>query len=130
MIEQRKRNRGQGGFTLIELLVVIAIMAILAGVAIFAVGNLNESADKSACLTEKDTINTAIQAFKADQGAYPATDHTLYTDHVDATATPPINYKKLLDKDPKYFDIGTADATNWAKSSTQVNPVKKTGAPC
>jgi prepilin-type N-terminal cleavage/methylation domain-containing protein len=129
MIEQRKRNRGQGGFTLIELLVVIAILAILAGVAIFAVGGLNESADKSACLTEKDTINTAIQAFKADQGVYPANDYTLYTDYT-AVGPPPINYKKLLDKDPKYFDIGTADATNWAKSSTQVNPVKKTGAPC
>ena len=112
MIEQRKRNRGQGGFTLIELLVVIAILAILAGVAIFAVGGLNESADKSACLTEKDTINTAIQAFKADQGAYPLNDLTLYTDNT------PTAYKKLIDKDPKYFKIGVAGP--WGTNPTQV----------
>ena len=38
-ISERMELRGQqGGFTLIELLVVIAILAILAGVAVFAVG--------------------------------------------------------------------------------------------
>lgn len=68
MIEQRKRNRGQGGFTLIELLVVIAILAVLAGIAVFAVGNLTEGADESACKTEKDTLNTAVQAAIAKNG--------------------------------------------------------------
>ena len=65
MIERRKRNMGQGGFTLIELLVVVAILAILAGVAVFAVGNLTADADKNACLVEKDTVKTAIAAAKA-----------------------------------------------------------------
>jgi prepilin-type N-terminal cleavage/methylation domain-containing protein len=69
MIEQRKRNRGQGGFTLIELLVVIAILAILAGVAVFAVNGLTTDADKNACELEKDVIKTAQQAALAADGA-------------------------------------------------------------
>jgi prepilin-type N-terminal cleavage/methylation domain-containing protein len=65
MIEQRKRNRGQGGFTLIELLVVIAILAVLAGVAVFAVNGLGDDAGESACKIEEDTIRTAVEAAKA-----------------------------------------------------------------
>lgn len=64
-IDKRKRNMGQGGFTLIELLVVVAILAILAGVAVFAVGNLTDDADKNACKVEKDTVKTAIAAADA-----------------------------------------------------------------
>lgn len=58
MIEKRKAMAGQGGFT-IELLVVVAILAILAGVAVFAVSNLTADADNNACKVEKDTIKTA-----------------------------------------------------------------------
>jgi prepilin-type N-terminal cleavage/methylation domain-containing protein len=76
MIEQRKRNRGQGGFTLIELLVVIAILAILAGVAVFAVGNLTGDAGQAACKTEYDTVQTAIAAAKAS--AAPADTWTAF----------------------------------------------------
>lgn len=65
MIEQRKRMRGQGGFTLIELLVVIAILAILGGVAVFAVGNLTQGADTNACKVERSTFVTANAAAKA-----------------------------------------------------------------
>ena len=65
MIEKRKQAMGQGGFTLIELLVVIAILAILGGVAVFAVGNLTENADESACKVEKSTFVTANAAAKA-----------------------------------------------------------------
>jgi type IV pilus assembly protein PilA len=65
MIEKRKQARGQGGFTLIELLVVIAILAVLAGVAVFAVGNLTDGADENACKVEKSTFLTANAAAEA-----------------------------------------------------------------
>ncbi len=39
-----KRAQGQGGFTLIELLVVIAILAVLAGVVVFAVDGITDTA--------------------------------------------------------------------------------------
>ncbi len=72
-LKSRARMRGQGGFTLIELLIVIAILGILAGVVVYAVGGSTESAKKNACTTERDTIDTALEAYKADAttGAYP-----------------------------------------------------------
>ena len=65
MIQKRQQMRGQSGFTLIELLVAIAILGILAGVAVFAVGNLTDSADTAACQTEQSTIETAFAAAEA-----------------------------------------------------------------
>jgi prepilin-type N-terminal cleavage/methylation domain-containing protein len=73
MIQKRQQMRGQSGFTLIELLVAIAILGVLAGVAVFAVGNLTEKSKTTACTTEKKTVETAIDAAKADLGLYPAT---------------------------------------------------------
>jgi prepilin-type N-terminal cleavage/methylation domain-containing protein len=74
MIEERRRNRGQGGFTLIELLVVIAILAILAGVAVFAVNGLTDNADENACSLEKETFIVANQAAIA-AGSPNVSDH-------------------------------------------------------
>jgi general secretion pathway protein G len=70
--EKRRRMAGQQGFTLIELLIVIAILGILAAVVVFAVGNVTENAEDSACEIEIRSIKTAIQAVRADTGAYPA----------------------------------------------------------
>ncbi len=62
MIQKRQQMRGQSGFTLIELLVAIAILGILAGVAVFAVGNLTGQSKIAACDTEAATIKTAAAA--------------------------------------------------------------------
>jgi general secretion pathway protein G len=70
-IEQRKQMRGQGGFTLIELLVVIAILGVLAGVVVFAVGGISNNSQESACKTERRIVETAFEAYRADNQVYP-----------------------------------------------------------
>lgn len=62
MIKNRMAQRGQAGFTLIELLVVVAILAILTGIAVVGIGKMRENANKSACASDKDTIETAAMA--------------------------------------------------------------------
>ena len=55
----------QKGFTLVELLVVIVILGILAAVVVFAIGGTQTQAKVSACQAEKATVETAYEAFKA-----------------------------------------------------------------
>ena len=72
-----QKNLIEQGFTLIELLVVIAILGILAAVVVFSVQGITNRGDQNACKAEVATVNTAIQAFYAEQtpGSYPtATD--------------------------------------------------------
>jgi prepilin-type N-terminal cleavage/methylation domain-containing protein len=93
MIEKRMQMRGQGGFTLIELLVAVAILAILAGVAVFAVGTLRDDANTSACKTERQTIKTANEAANATN---------LTTD----------TYADFIEGTPKYFDVTSGGSDN------------------
>lgn len=66
MIEKRKAMAGQGGFTLIELLVVVAILAVLAGAAIIGIGAMRENAQATACKSDRDTVETAAEAYDID----------------------------------------------------------------
>jgi prepilin-type N-terminal cleavage/methylation domain-containing protein len=59
------------GFTLVELLIVIVILGILAGIVVFAVGNLTTNAKNTGCAAEKTTISDALETYKADAGVYP-----------------------------------------------------------
>jgi prepilin-type N-terminal cleavage/methylation domain-containing protein len=112
MIEQRKRNGGQGGFTLIELLVVIAILAILAGVAVFAVGNLTTDADVNACKLEEDTFDNAVEAYKAQNAVYPTGDaEWIQSAGADADTAG-------LKDTPKYFSIEYAVPVDSAVAPT------------
>jgi len=101
---ETRRMRGQGGFTLIELLVVIAILAVLAGVVVFAVNGINNNSQETACKTEARTVKTAIQAFYAQETAYP----TQYATTTGAGAVKGLD--GLLDSDPANIDIGYIDA--------------------
>jgi prepilin-type N-terminal cleavage/methylation domain-containing protein len=65
--EDRKSEKG---FTLTELLVVIAILGILAAVVVFAVGGINNTSQNSACSTDKQSVQTAEEAYYAQKNAY------------------------------------------------------------
>ncbi|MEN9823070.1 MAG: hypothetical protein RLZ04_1496 [Actinomycetota bacterium] len=66
-----KTEQQDKGFTLIELLIVIVILGVLAAVIVFRVANVTDSAESNACEIEVRAVRTAVQAFKADTGAYP-----------------------------------------------------------
>ena len=83
------QNVIERGFTLVELLIVIVILGILAGIVVFAVGNLTSNAKTNACATEKSTIVTADEAYKAQNGSY--TDTTGLTS-AGLLKTTPVNY--------------------------------------
>lgn len=73
MLEQlRKARDEESGFTLIELLIVIIILGILAAIVVFAVGGITDNGQKSACKADKKTLETAVEAYYAQNGAYPA----------------------------------------------------------
>jgi prepilin-type N-terminal cleavage/methylation domain-containing protein len=110
MIKKRAAMRGQSGFTLVELLVAVAILAILAGVAVFAVGNLTGQSASAACKTEGETIRTAIASARA------ATQDNSTPDPKDANT--------YLQGSLKYFDA--ADVPT-AVGSAQVTVARDSG---
>jgi prepilin-type N-terminal cleavage/methylation domain-containing protein len=61
-------NKQDKGFTLVELLIVIVILGILATVTVFAVRGITDQGQNSACDTDRATLETAVEAFYAQNG--------------------------------------------------------------
>jgi prepilin-type N-terminal cleavage/methylation domain-containing protein len=64
------------GFTLVELLAVMAIIAIIAGLTIGAFSYANRRSVESRTKAEIKALELAIEAYKLDKGAYPASANT------------------------------------------------------
>jgi len=71
--QARKLGKSEGGFTLIELLIVIVILGILAGIVVFSVRGIQDRGNVAACKTEVSTVQTAVEAYYAENKAYPTT---------------------------------------------------------
>jgi prepilin-type N-terminal cleavage/methylation domain-containing protein len=85
-----KREVGEGGFTLIELLIVIVILGILAAIVVFSVTGINNTSAQSACKADVATVNTAAEAYYAQNGAPAGTIGALVSAgllHADSTWT-------------------------------------------
>ena len=58
------------GFTLIELLIVIAIIGILMSLSLFGIQGARKSSRDAKRKTDLESIRTALELFKADNGSY------------------------------------------------------------
>jgi prepilin-type N-terminal cleavage/methylation domain-containing protein len=69
--QRMMERRNEGGFTLIELLIVIIILAVLAAIVVFAVGTTSKNAVAASCNADAKSVETAMEAYKAQTGGYP-----------------------------------------------------------
>lgn len=69
--------RNQKGFTLIEIMVVVIILGLLAGLVLPRIMGQEETAKIEAAKVQIRSLEGALDAFKLDNGFYPATDQGL-----------------------------------------------------
>ncbi len=67
------------GFTLVELLIVIVILGILATVTVFAVRGITDKGKQNSCDVEAKTIETAAEAYYAQEGQDAGDITSLFT---------------------------------------------------
>lgn len=73
------RSGGKIGFTLIELLIVIAIIGILAGISVFAFGNIQKSARDGKRKADLENIRSALEIYRTDcKIKYPANGEVVF----------------------------------------------------
>lgn len=64
-------NNRRSGFTLIELLAVVAIILILAAITVTGIGAFQKMQARKATTTTIKFIETKMEEYKLDNGAYP-----------------------------------------------------------
>ena len=97
MKERKERNimqKQDKGFTLVELLIVIVILGILATVTVFAVRGITDRGQQNACDVEERTVQTAIEAFYAENQSDATVIGDLVPEYLkdDPTATMSIDF--------------------------------------
>ncbi|MBL7185856.1 MAG: prepilin-type N-terminal cleavage/methylation domain-containing protein [Phycisphaerae bacterium] len=65
--------RRRSGFTLVELMIVVLILGALAAIAIPRIMGGAVVAKANACHTNIDLLNSQLELYYANTGAYPAT---------------------------------------------------------
>ena len=72
-----RKSIGNQGFTLIELMVVLVILGILAGLIVPRIMGRPEEARRMKAKIQIQSMETALQLYKLDNGNYPTTEQGL-----------------------------------------------------
>lgn len=110
-----KLHRDERGFTLVELLIVVTILGFLAGVVTTTVLNASSQATLSACQTEFQTVQIAMDVMIAAQGVSsvtPSAGKTKFWDvNPTGAGTEPLYPKYLRQDKTQYQYTWTADGS-------------------
>jgi type II secretion system protein G len=68
-----KLRRSKKGFTLVEIMIVVAIIALIAAIAIPNLLRARHNANETAAIASLRTLSTAMESWRAVNGAYPTT---------------------------------------------------------
>jgi general secretion pathway protein G len=71
------QKHAEKGFTLIEIMVVIIIMGILASYVAVRLTGQTEEARHTQAIVQMETLETALELYKLDNGSYPSTEQGL-----------------------------------------------------
>lgn len=71
-----RRSFSEGAFTLVEILVVLAIILVLASIVISTAKYAQAKAARSRTQAEMAAMETALESYKNDNGAFPPGDNT------------------------------------------------------
>jgi general secretion pathway protein G len=99
----KSKIQNRKGFTLIEVLVVMIILAILAAIVVPRVVGREEDARRARAVSDVESIGTALDMYKADNGEYPTTEEGLQALRTQAASAKNWNgpyLKKALTPDP------------------------------
>lgn len=106
------------GFTLIELMVVIVILGILAGVIAPRLVGRTYDAQLGKAKADIVSLETALQLYRVDNGAYPTTEQGLMAlVEAPASGTVPKNWRK-----GGYLQKGKVPKDPWGNEYIYLSP--------
>lgn len=106
------------GFTLIELMVVIVILGILAGLIVPRIMGRPEEARRTKARIQIESIETALQLYKLDNGVYPTTEQGLQA----LVEAPTVGQLPRAWRDGGYLSKGTLPKDPWGNDYVYLSP--------